>query len=83
MSNPFRHLLYLLQLAHATNRAWNPADTWNTLRGAPTPGRPRDLAGVQRLQRGEFEIAWLEYEFTDPIEKRLALARCAVALRAE
>ena len=44
---------------------------------------PRDVASVQTLRRGDLKIAWLEYEFTDPLEKRLALARCALAQRAE
>src|SRR5947207_11956975 len=44
---------------------------------------PGDRAGVQQLQRRDLKIAWLEYEFMEPIEKRPALSRCAVALRAE
>ena len=44
---------------------------------------PRDLASVHRLVRGDLKLVWLEYDFIDPVEKRTALARCALALRAD
>ena len=43
---------------------------------------PRDLATVQRCVRKDLKLVWLEYEFLDPIEKRTALTRCALALHA-
>ena len=44
---------------------------------------PCDPASVHRLTRGDLKCVWLEYEFIDPVEKRTALARCALALRAD
>lgn len=44
---------------------------------------PRDPASVHRLARNDFKLAWLEYDFLDPVEKRLALSRCALALGAD
>ena len=44
---------------------------------------PRDLASVHRFTRGDLKVVWLEYDFLDPVEHRTALARCALALRAE
>jgi hypothetical protein len=40
------------------------------------PAQPWD---VQQLIRGDLQIVWLESDFMDPVEHRLALARCALA----
>ena len=44
---------------------------------------PRDLGSVHRLARNDLKLVWLEYDFLDPVEKRTALSRCALALRAD
>jgi hypothetical protein len=44
---------------------------------------PLDQACARQVQRGDLKIAWLEREFMEPVEKRPALSRSAVALRAE
>lgn len=44
---------------------------------------PRDLASVHRLARNDLNLVWLEYDFLDPVEKRRALSRCALALGAD
>jgi hypothetical protein len=44
---------------------------------------PRERSEVHELPRKDFRIVWLESSFTDPVERRLALTRSALALRAE
>ncbi|MCI0535972.1 MAG: hypothetical protein L0Z50_12170 [Verrucomicrobiales bacterium] len=44
---------------------------------------PRDLATVRKLEKGDLKLVWLEYDFLDPVEKRTALSRCALALSAD
>ncbi|MBM3841175.1 MAG: hypothetical protein FJ398_25120 [Verrucomicrobia bacterium] len=44
---------------------------------------PRDLASVRQSARSDLKLVWLEYDFLDPVEKRTALSRCALALRAD
>jgi hypothetical protein len=41
-----------------------------------------DRAAIQTMERDDLKIVWMEYDFTDPIEKRLALSRCALAVKA-
>src|SRR5262245_3510098 len=43
----------------------------------------RDLASVHRWARHDLKLVWLEYNFIDPVEKRTALSRCALALHAD
>lgn len=38
---------------------------------------------IHELRRNDLRIVWIESSFTDPLEKRLALSRSALALRAE
>jgi hypothetical protein len=52
---------------------------WSAVGGDPDPIEP---TSVHKLKRGDLQIVWLERHFIDPVEKRLALSRCAVALRA-
>src|SRR5207247_10771839 len=44
---------------------------------------PLDPSCIRQFQRGDLKIVWLEREFMEPVEKRPALSRCAIALRAE
>ncbi len=44
---------------------------------------PLDRTCVHHLQKGDLKIVWLEREFIELVEKRPALSRSAVALRAE
>ena len=42
-----------------------------------------DPASIRTLRRGELKIVQLEHEFLEPVEKRTAISRCALASRAD
>jgi hypothetical protein len=53
----------------------------SSIAGPTSP--PRHPAEVRQIRRGDMQIVWIESDFMDPVEHRLALSRSLLALRAD